>query len=536
MNTEAIFQASDINELVKAFKNSLAKAPSITTGSGLNFLPLEEEARNTYSVFHPVLDMIPRVTPEELGKEVGGLVCTWKQIVSPGGNVLPSVPEGSRNAYIAIPTVTTSAAFVTLGIDAAVTFESQSAGVGFNDNLGSANLAKLNVLLNLEERMAIFGNSGVGSAGQNGFVLSTSSSFPTAPGISALVGTSALGGSATISVYVVPLTGWGVYNVAQFGAKLPAPGIAQQIAYTSADGNSVVLNGGCGRASAPSAVQATSSTNQIIKVVAEPEPGAFGYAVFIDATDATTPSKANAKFAFVSPYSTFTITALAPVANQALSALNDVDYSSNPATTFTTGDFDGIATWLAGSQANASGRSAYWLDLAGANLTSDGAGGIVEVENAIANQWQTWQVTPDALLISSDVMPAFQKKLQSSPSGSGAGTLWVRTGDPNQQGMAGSLITEYKCKFSAYGISKVLPIRNIPWLPAGTILAPTFNNPYPAAGDTVPSNFRMVFREGYYGLKFPYISRVHSMGIYVEEALECYIPWAGILLNSVGNG
>jgi len=91
MSTEQIYQANDIGELVKAFKNSLNKAPSITTGTGLNFLPLEEEARNTYSVFHPVLDMLPRVTPEELGHEVGGLVATWKQIINPGGN--PAVSD-----------------------------------------------------------------------------------------------------------------------------------------------------------------------------------------------------------------------------------------------------------------------------------------------------------------------------------------------------------------------------------------------------------------------------------------------------------
>jgi len=530
MGNEAIFSTNDIGELVKAFKNSLNKAPSISTGSGLNFLPLEEEARNTYPVFHPVLDMLPRVTPEELGHEVGGLVATWKQIVNPGGNILPSVPEGSRNAYISIPTVTTSAAFVTLGIDAAVTFESQSAGVGFNDNLGSANLAKLNVLLNLEERMAIFGNSGTGASGQNGFLLGKPAVAPVATAVAG----GSIPNSTHVHVYVVPLTGWGVYNAQQFGAKLTNPGLAQQISYTSADGNTVTENGGVGRASDVSNQADATSTLNSIQVVADPIPGAFGYAVYVDSLDNTTSSKADAVFAFVSPYSTFTITSLPSASNQALSALVDVDYSSNPATPQTTGDFDGIASWAAGSQAGS--RPSYWKDLAGANLTSDGAGGIVEVENAIANQWATYQVTPDALLISSDVMPAFQKHLQSSPSGSGAGTLWVRTGDPNKQGMAGSLIEEYKCKFSAYGISKVLPIRNIPWLPAGTILAPTFNNPYPAAGDTIPSNFRMVCREGYYGLKFPYISRVHSMGIYVEETLECYVPWAGILLNSVGNG
>jgi hypothetical protein len=528
--SEAIFQTGDIGELVKSFRNALAKGPtpSITTGTGLNFLPLEEEARNTYPVFHPVLDMIPRVTPEELGHEVGGLVATWKQIVSPGGNVLPSVPEGSRNAYISIPSVTTSASFVTLGIDAAVSFEAQSAGVGFNDNLGSANLAKLNTLLNLEERMAIFGNSGDAAAGNNGFLLGA----PAAPVIALATGGTIASGTH-VSVYVVPLTGWGVYNAAQFGAKLSAPGVAQQISYTSADGNTVTLNGGTGLVSPASNVVTTTGSTLAVTVTVDAIPGAFGYAVFVDSTDATTPSKANAFFAGVFTTSVFTVLALPSDANQAASALTATDYSANPATAYTTGDFDGIATWLAGSQGGS--RPAYWKDLAGASLTSDGAGGIVEIERAIANQWNTYQVTPDALLISSDVMPAFQQAMQQSPSGSGAGTLWVRTGDPNKPGMGGSLIEEYKCKFSAYGLSKVLPIRNIPWLPSNTVLAPTFNNPYPAAGDTIPSNFRMVCREGYYGLKFPYTSRVHSMGIYVEEALECYVPWAGILLNSVGN-
>ena len=69
----SIFSQSEIAELVKSYGSALSKAPSVTTSTGLNFLPLEEEARNTYPVFHPVLDMIPRVTPEELGHEVGGL-------------------------------------------------------------------------------------------------------------------------------------------------------------------------------------------------------------------------------------------------------------------------------------------------------------------------------------------------------------------------------------------------------------------------------------------------------------------------------
>lgn len=526
---EAIFSQSEIADLVKQYGGSFSKAPSITTGTGLNFLPLEEEARNTYSVFHPVLDMIPRVGPTELGHEVGGLVCTWKQITTPGQNVLPSVPEGSRSAYITIPAITTSEAFVTLGVDAAVTFESQSAGVGFNDNLGTANLAKLNVLLNLEERMAIFGNSGMSGSASNGFLLGT----PTAPVI-ALASGGAIGSGKSITVTVVALTGWGVYNASTFGKALTRPGIAQQVSYTSADGNSIVNNGGTSLISAPSNMVLTTTGNQSVKVTVTPIPGAFGYAAYIDSTanDSVSPTYALGYFSGVYTTSVFTITSLPATTVQRLSDLTDTDYSANPSTANTTGDFDGICTWYAGSQAGA--RPSYWKDLAGAALTSDGAGGIVEVETAIANQWNTYQVTPDAMLVSSDLVPYVNIRMQTSPSGSGAATFFMRQGEPGK-GMGGSLIEEYKCKFSAFSRSKVLPIRNIPWLPSNTILMPTFNNPYPAAGDSIPANFRMVCREGYYGLKFPYTSRIHSLGIFCEEALECYVPWSGILLTSVGD-
>jgi hypothetical protein len=524
-----LFSQSEISELVKQYGSAFSKAPSVTTATGLNFLPLEEEARNTYSVFHPVLDMIPRVTPQELGREVGGIQVTWKQITTPGTNVLPSVPEGSRSAYITIPAVTTSENFVTLGVDAAVTFESQSAGVGFNDNLGTADLAKLNVLLNLEERMAIFGNAGTGASGQNGFLLGT----PAAPAI-ALAAGGTIGSGKPITVTVVALTGWGVYNASTFGQLLTRKGIAQTVSYTSADGNPVVNNGGTSLISAPSAAVVTTTGSQSVKVTVTPIPGAFGYAAYIDSTssDSVSPTYANGYFAGVFTTSVFTITALPATSVQRLSDLTDTDYSANPATANTTGDFDGVATWLAGSQSGA--RPAYWKDLGAAALTSDGAGGIVEVETAIANQWSTYQVTPDAMLVSSDLVPYVNMRMQTSPSGSGASTFFMRQGEPGK-GMGGSLIEEYKCKFSAFSRSKVLPIRNIPWLPSNTILLPTFNNPYPAAGKAIPSNFRMVCREGYYGLKFPYTSRIHSMGMFVEEGLECYVPWAGILLTSVGD-
>lgn len=527
---EALYANSEIAELVKQYGSAFTKAPSITTSTGLNFLPLEEEARNTYQVFHPVLDMIPRVTSMELGREIGGLFAQWKQITQPGQNILPSIPEGSRNAYISIPALTTAENFVTLGVDAAVTFESQSAGVGFNDNLGTADLAKLNTLLNLEERMAIFGNAGTGATGQNGFQLGT----PAAPVIALATGGS-MGSGKSITVAVVALTGWGVYNASTFGAALTRPGIAQTISYTSADGNTVTNNGGTSLISAPSNLVTTTAGSQSVTVTVTSIPGAFGYAAYVDSTtnDSVSPTYANAYFAGVFNTSVFTISKLPATTVQRLSDLTDTDYSANPPTANSTGDFDGIATWYAGSQGGS--RPAYWFDLAGAALTSDGAGGITQFETAIANQWNTYQVTPDAILVASNLMQFVKQRIQTSPSGSGAATtVFLRQGGPEGAIVGGSAIEEYHCAFSAFSRTKVLPVRNIPWLPPNTVIMPTFNNPYPAAGAAIPANFRMVCREGYYGLKFPYTSRIHSMGIFVEEGLECYVPWAGIVLTSVG--
>ena len=425
--------------------------------------------------------------------------------------------------------MTAAANFVTLGVDAAVTFEAQSAGVGFNDNLGTANLAKLNVLLNLEERMAIFGNSGTGGTGQNGFVLTA----PTAPTVTAVAGGS-ITANSYCTVTLVALTGWGVYTAQYFGSALTRPGIAQTISYTSADGNTITNNGGTSLIGAASTVAQVTGSNLSLKVVATPVIGALGYAAYVDSTsaDSQSPVYADSYFAGVFTTSTFTITKLPATSVQRLSDLTDADYSSNPASTHSTGDFDGVMTWNFSSQGGA--RPAYLLDLANVALTSDGSGGIVQFETAIANQWNTYQVTPDAILVSSDLVPYVNARIQTSPSGSGASTFFVRQGEPGS-GMGGSLIEEYKCKFSAFSRSKVLPIRNIPWLPSNTVLMPTFNNPYPQAGDTIPSNFRMVCREGYYGLKFPYTSRIHSMGMFVEEALTCYVPWAGILLTSIAD-
>ncbi len=528
-----MFEQSEIQELVREFSESLSKANanSISTGTGLNFLQLEETAKNTYAVFHPLLDMIPRVSPTELGQEVGGLQTTWDQVLTPGTNVLPSIAEGSRSQYINIPTRRTSANYVTMGTDASVTFEAESAGRGHNDNLGTARLASLNVLLNLEERMAIFGNSGTGASGQNGFVLTTTQ--PAAPGIALAKGGS-IGIGKTCAVAVVPLTGWGVFNASTFGKNL---GVAQTVAYTSADGTSLVNNGGTGIPSAFSAVVTTTSDDQAVQITVQPIPGAFGYAAYIDSDDASSPPVADAYFVGVYTTSVFTITSLPNKSKaQKLSALAASDYSGNPPNAgYTTGDFDGVCTWLVGSLGT-TGPQAYVVDLAGANLNSDGAGGVKEVELAISTQWVENQTTPDAVLVSSDVMSPFQKAMQSGQASTGATTVYLRTGDPNDpNAIGGSFIGNYKCKFSAFGRSKVLPIINIPWMPGSTILLPTFTNPYPAAGNAIPANFRMVCREGYYALKYPYVTRLHSQGVYVEETLENYVPWAGSILSSVGN-
>ncbi len=60
----------------------------------------------------------------------------------------------------------------------------------------------------------------------------------------------------------------------------------------------------------------------------------------------------------------------------------------------------------------------------------------------------------------------------------------------------------------------------------------TITDKYPVANVTVPN--RIKARREYYSVAWPVTTRQRQYGVYVDEVLECYVPFAMGLLYDVG--
>ena len=160
--------------LIKAYQEGLRKdttTSGIDIATGLNFYYLEPKAKALYPVYYPILSSTPRVYPMFNGMRVGGTGVNWKAIVGIDVGGYPAVPEGRRNETMNITTRNYYSAFKFLAKDANVTFQAQAAGLGLDDNIAITQLSQLNAMLNDEERMMLFGNSGPADLGGNGYAL-----------------------------------------------------------------------------------------------------------------------------------------------------------------------------------------------------------------------------------------------------------------------------------------------------------------------------------------------------------------------------
>jgi hypothetical protein len=501
--------------LIKALQKD-ATTQGITTATGLQFYYLEPQAKNIYPVFYPLLASTPRVNPMFNGMKVGGNAVNWKAVVGIDANGYPAISEGNRNAYMYIQEKDFLSAYKFLGKDTATTFQAQAMGTGFEDNIALAQLSMLNALLNDEERMLLFGNSGnVANGGNNGYVLGQAVK-PT--GVqSTTAGTLSAG---TYYCYVVALTPWGVHLASSTGVRIPWQ-------RTNADGSTDSLKGGTSKISAASdgfsldGSHAADLTTTAIN-------GAVGYAWYIGKTNAAT-----AKFAGVTAYPSATITASPTGTNQSADPANpdglsvglDADASYNNL------DFDGLLTWFFGTKTAA--QPAYLADLGGAGFTSNGDGTIKEFEDCLDFLWNNYKITVDKIYLGGSLITSVSKAIMDGGS-SGAQRIIFES---NAAGAVtgGTKVVQYRSKYSNNGSAKVLDVTTHPWMPSGVVYFDLINNPYPAAGNTIPAVRRIVSLEDHFSLKWPYRALKHELGVYCFETLQHYIPFGGGIITGAKN-
>lgn len=511
-----------ILELVKTLRKD-ATTQGISTQTGLNFFYLEQQAKLIYPVFYPLLASIPRVQPKYNGAVVGGTGVNWKAITAIDVGGYPGISEGNRNSFMKFTEKDYFAAYKYFGKDTQVSFQAQQTGLGLDDNIGIAQVSMLNALLNDEERMILYGNSG--SAG-NGFQLGTANT-PVAALVlnSTLPSTPTIPNTTNVSFFVIALTGWGTQFATSTGVQLP-------FARTNADGSQDIINGGTSALSAASNVVQTDSTHNAVKGTVAASNGALGYAWFVDSTDASGPVSSNAVFAAVTFAPTITLTALPAGTNQKANATSPqgsflTDNSANAL------DMDGLTTW-AFNYAAATPQNSYVKDLGGANLTANGDGTIAEFETALDFLWQQYKLTPDRIYLGGTLIDSVSKKIAGAGVANSA-TRFVLTEDQQGKMIGGNFAVAYRSKYGP-GQAKQLDVMTHPWLPQGCIYFDLINNPYPAAGNAIPAVRRIVTLEDHFSIRWPWTKLQHQLGVYCFETLTHYVPFGQALLTSVGNG
>jgi hypothetical protein len=466
-------------------KSTFTQSGSATTG--LTFYDLEAGAKFLYPVLTPLRNEIPRVS----GK--GGIQANWKAVTGINtSGIRVGVSVGNRGAVAAVSTADYNAAYKGIGIEDNVDFEAQYAGEGFADIRAIAAKVGLEMLMLGEEILLLGGNGTLG--------LGTT---PTPAAVGSITGGTLA--AATYNVVCVALTLEGFLNASVTG------GIPTSIVRTNADGSVDTFGGGSAQKSATTTgVVASGSTGSITATVTTVR-GAVAYA-WVWGT------AGNEKLGAITTVNAVTITATA-VGTQTLASLPAADNSTNGLV------FDGLLT-----QAQRSGSNSYYRSLDGANLTGDGAGGIVEIDTALKAFWDTYRLSPDTIWISSDLATVLSKKILAA----GVVGAYRVVVDMSQGAIAGGvMVATYMNRFSMGG-ANILKVRIHPNMPGGLVFFTSQRLPYPVSG--VGNVMQVRYRQEYYQIEWPLRSRKYEYGVYADEVLQHYFPPSMGCICNVGIG
>jgi hypothetical protein len=487
-------------------KGALAKpdytlAKSISTGTGLLAYDLQAPAKNLYPFVTPIRNVIPRV-----GGGVGSAT-NWRQvnaIIGSGFDSMGWVPEGQRSGQMSYSTSTKTSTFVTIGEEDAATFEAISAGRTFEDV--QANMAfRLLQKMMLKEEMAIL-------AGNASLTLGT----PSTPTLSAS-GSGATLAAATYFVKVVALTLEGYQNSSLLS------GVATTKMVAGADGKSFMLSGGSSNISAE-ASQAVTLGQTLFCTVA-PTQGAVAYAWYVSNTTGTEtlqPMTTINSVAISSPLS---------IGTQSQTAIT-ADNSANPSYAY-----DGLLT-----TALKAGSNAYVSILptgtagTGTSLTASGRGSVVEIDTMFQKMWDNFQLSPTVLYVNSQELKNITAKVLSSSSGPLLRYDTPADGSAGEYQLTASGVVQYYYNPFAINGGLRIPIRIHPRVPPGTIIAWAENLPIQYQSNEVPNVAEVKTRQDYYQIDWPIVTRQRQVGVYAEEVLAVYAPFAMGVICNVANG
>lgn len=485
-----------IEELIAKAQGQFASKATIGISTGIVAYDLEPLLKQVYPVLAPFRN---EALPRKVSK-IGGVALNAKRLlaVNPATGGI-GVAEGLRGARIGVVEQDFSASYRTVGQEADLTFEAEDAAEGFDDARAVRTTSLFNSNLMEEERAVLFGNGGnimvAGSSAQ------TALGTPSAP---VLTGANT-GGTITAATYfcwVVALTYQGLRNASVAG------GVPIQYNRSNMDGSTTTTNGGSSNVSASSNSQVITGTGTLTATVTA-VAGAFGYAWYIGT------SKAAAALAAVTPVNTMTITA-PPAGTQfatAITADNSMDQYV----------WDGLITQI---QQPSSGS--YVVSLNGANLTSNGAAGVNELDLMLTTMYNNYKLDPEEGYLDAGTALALNKKVLAN-----GGAPLFRFNVDGKSGavdvVAGGLVGRYINPITG----RLMNLKVHPWFPQGTIFINSRTLPYTTPNVPVPYRLQPRIAD-WREYEWPLVTRTRAHGQYLTAAMVVYAPFAFGLLQNVG--
>ena len=496
-----------------------ATTTGLTTGTGLVEFDLERIAKRLFPAHAPLRNEIPRVGPTGLGF---GTLANWRSIINiQNTQVYAGVSEGKRGGQIQYQEKDFSATYCGLGLESFVNFEAEYAALGYDDILDTATVTLLQAVMVQEELQLLFGNPSTG-----GIALGTT---PTPTVTDA--GGSGSGFTATVqTVACAALTPWGLIIA---GGPVPAGSTANfvisnalvdQQTRTNADGSTDTVNGGHAILSATGTVTPTAGHNVTATVAGV--KGAAAYAWYLAPNGGAT-----LYLAGITSIPTITWTQIPSNTNQTSTAVSltsdrsamlPVAFAGLTTLAFATSGWGtgGIFTPMGGLVGNPAAGGAYYKSLAAAAFSFTG-NACNELDTSLRWLWDNYRIYVDEVWVS-----AYQAmKLTNGIVTSAAPTYRIELQNGQQRVTGGALVAQYINKFSLGGAT-TLPIRVHPYLPDGWCFLnlKTITDKYPIANVTVPA--RVKARREYYSVAWPVTTRQRQYGVYVDEVLEHYMPFA----------
>jgi hypothetical protein len=496
-------------------KTRMSKSGITTTTPGLVGYELQAPSKHLYPVLSPLRNRIARTMAP-----VGSLACNWRALTGINtANVKASVAFGTRNSAITYTEVNKAATYKTWGLEDLIDFEAVWLSRGFEDVRALSAMTTLQATMIEEEKLILGGVSSGSTFG----VPST----PTSARVGSAGGTWTSTDNVYCKVVALPTYGYNNSNKADLTVAL-------------GDHSSLSLV----------ATQALTAQTDSVTFTVAPVLGAVAYAWFIG-EGSSEPADSSKKLGAIStvPSATFLLNPATGLAASTISADTSGDANAYDGILQQVSGIQGTNTFTTLDATNASGTlkqlsggtaapNSFFYDMVssttalGTQLTSDGAGGIVEFDAILKAMWDLARIGPSLCIMNSQEARSVTKLLAGNNTGVG---IRIPVASGSKEMIGGLFYMGYQNKFTSAAMTPgnpdVVPFLVHPYMAPGTILFHSEQIPYP--NPNVANVLEIELQSEYADYDFAMTTRQFPHGVYAMGVLKDYFPGGAGVIRSI---